>query len=49
MAWRFGIVGSNFNINPALQALNEMGKTQTIARPEIVTIENNKASISPGK
>ncbi len=45
----FGIVGSNFNINLALQALNEMGKTQTLARPEIVTVENNKASIALGQ
>ena len=45
----FGIVGSNFNINLALQALNEMGKTHTLARPEIVTVENNRASISLGE
>jgi type IV pilus assembly protein PilQ len=45
----FGIVGSNFNINLALQALNEMNKTHTLARPEIVTLENNKATISLGE
>jgi type IV pilus assembly protein PilQ len=45
----FGLVGSNFNINLALQALNELGKTQTLARPEIVTVENNKATIALGQ
>ncbi|HXJ84241.1 MAG TPA: secretin and TonB N-terminal domain-containing protein [Candidatus Methylomirabilis sp.] len=45
----FGIVGSNFNINLALQALNEMGKTHTLARPEVVTVENNKATIALGQ
>ena len=47
--WAFGIVGSNFNINLALQALNELDKTHTLARPEIVTVENNKATISLGE
>src|SRR5262249_56373838 len=45
----FGIVGNTFDINLALQALNEMGKTHTLARPEIVTVENNKATISLGE
>jgi type IV pilus assembly protein PilQ len=45
----FGIVGTNFNINLALQALSNLGKTRTLARPEIVTVENNKASISLGE
>jgi type IV pilus assembly protein PilQ len=45
----FGIVGTNFNVNLALQALSTMGKTRTLARPEIVTIENNKAAISLGE
>ncbi len=49
MGIAFGIVGSNFNINLALQALAELGKTRTLARPEIVTVENNKASISLGE
>jgi type IV pilus assembly protein PilQ len=45
----FGLVGSNFNINLALQALNEMGKTHTLARPEVVTMVNHLASISLGQ
>ena len=45
----FGIVGTNWNINLALQALATQGKTRTLARPEIVTIENNKAEISLGE
>src|SRR5437660_3698887 len=45
----FGIVGRTFNINPALQALAQQGKTRTLARPEIVTVENNKATMSLGE
>src|ERR1700730_7822543 len=45
----FGLVSSNFNINLALQALATQGKTRTLARPEIVTVENSKASISLGE
>ena len=45
----FGIVGTNWNINLALQALATQGKTRTLARPEIVTVENNKAEISLGE
>jgi type IV pilus secretin PilQ/predicted competence protein len=45
----FGIVGSSFNINLALQALAEQGKTRTLARPEIVTVENARAEISLGQ
>jgi type IV pilus assembly protein PilQ len=45
----FGIVGTKFNINLALQALAEQGKTRTLARPEIVTVENNKATMSLGE
>jgi type IV pilus secretin PilQ/predicted competence protein len=45
----FGIVGTNFNVNLALQALSTLGKTRTLARPEIVTIENSKAAISLGE
>jgi hypothetical protein len=33
----------------ALQALAEQGKTRTLARPEIVTVENNKAIMSLGE
>jgi type IV pilus secretin PilQ/predicted competence protein len=45
----FGIIGTNWNINLALQALATIGKTRTLARPEIVTVENNKAEISLGE
>jgi type IV pilus secretin PilQ/predicted competence protein len=45
----FGIVGSRLNLNLALEALKSEGKTRTLARPEIVTVENNKATISLGE
>jgi type IV pilus assembly protein PilQ len=45
----FGIIASKFNVNLALQALAEQGKTRTLARPEIVTVENNKAAMSLGE
>jgi type IV pilus assembly protein PilQ len=45
----FGLIGARYNINLALQALNERGKTRTLARPEIVTVENNKATMSLGE
>jgi type IV pilus assembly protein PilQ len=45
----FGIVTNRFNINLALQALATQGKTRTLARPEIVTVENSKAAISLGE
>ena len=45
----FGIIGTNFNINLALQALANQGKTRTLARPEIVTVENSKATMSLGE
>ena len=45
----FGIVGTDFNINLALEALAEDGKTRTLARPEIVTVENSKATVSLGE
>jgi type IV pilus assembly protein PilQ len=45
----FGIVGSRLNLNLALEALKSEGKTRTLARPEIVTVENNKASITLGE
>jgi len=45
----FGIVGTNFNVNLALQALSTIGKTRTLARPEIVTVENNRATMSLGE
>jgi type IV pilus assembly protein PilQ len=45
----FGIVGTNWNINLALQALSTQGKTRTLARPEVVTVENAKAVMSLGE
>ncbi len=45
----FGIVGTNFNINLALQALATQGKTRTLARPEVVTVENARAIMSLGE
>jgi type IV pilus assembly protein PilQ len=45
----FGIVGTNFNVNLALQALATLGKTRTLARPEIVTVENHRATMSLGE
>src|SRR5215510_2323276 len=45
----FGFVSNQFNINLALQALANQGKTRTLARPEVVTVENSKATISLGE
>jgi type IV pilus assembly protein PilQ len=45
----FGIIGSRLNLNLALEALKSEGKTRTLARPEVVTVENNKAAISLGE
>lgn len=45
----FGIIASKFNVNLMLQALAEQGKTRTLARPEIVTVENNRATMSLGE
>ena len=43
-----GIIGSNFNINLAIQALEVQGKARTLAEPKTVTVENAKATISRG-
>ena len=43
-----GIIGSNFNINLAIQALEVQGKARTLAEPKTVTLENAKAVISRG-
>lgn len=45
----FGIVGTRMNVNLALEALRSEGKTRTLARPEVITVENNKATISLGE
>jgi type IV pilus assembly protein PilQ len=43
-----GLIGSNFNINLAIQALEVQGKARTLAEPKAVTVENAKATISRG-
>ncbi|MBI2155872.1 MAG: AMIN domain-containing protein [Candidatus Rokubacteria bacterium] len=45
----FGIVQSRMNLNLALEALKTQRKTRTLARPEIVTMENYKATMSLGE
>jgi type IV pilus assembly protein PilQ len=44
----FGIIGTKFNLNLALQALETMSKTRSLSKPEVVTVENAKASIVLG-
>jgi type IV pilus assembly protein PilQ len=44
----FGIVSRKMNINVVLDALENMSKTTSLAKPEIVTTENMKATISLG-
>ena len=44
----FGIIGTRFSLSLALQALESQAKTRSLSRPEIVTVENAKASISLG-
>lgn len=44
----FGIVGDNFNIHLAIQALEIQGKARALAEPKVVTVENSKAIISRG-
>jgi len=43
-----GIIGKNFNINLAIQALEVQGKARTLAAPKTVTVENATASIERG-
>jgi type IV pilus assembly protein PilQ len=43
-----GLIGSNFNINLAIQALEVQGKARILAEPKVVTLENVKAVISRG-
>src|SRR5437773_2542561 len=44
----FGIVGGKFNVNLVLDALESENKTTSLAKPEVVTVENSKAAISLG-
>jgi type II secretory pathway component HofQ len=45
----FGIVGSRLNLNLALEALKTQDRSQTLARPEAVVAENQKALMSLGE
>jgi type IV pilus assembly protein PilQ len=45
----FGIIGTRFNLNLALQALENETKSRSLARPEIVTVENAKAIMTLGQ
>src|SRR5438034_795291 len=44
----FGIVGGKFNVNLVLDALEADNKTTSLAKPEVVTVENAKATIALG-
>ena len=48
MGLLFGIVGSQFNISMAIQALETQGKARSLAEPKTVTVENSTAVISRG-
>jgi type IV pilus assembly protein PilQ len=43
-----GLIGSNFNLNLAIQALETQNKARTLAEPKAITMENLKATISRG-
>lgn len=45
----FGIIGTKLSLNLTLEALKTQGKTFTLARPDIVTLENREARISLGE
>jgi type IV pilus assembly protein PilQ len=44
----FGLIGKKLNINLVLDALEAESKTTSLAKPEVVTVENAKATISLG-
>jgi type IV pilus assembly protein PilQ len=44
----FGLVGQNFNLNLAIQALEVQGRARRISEPKVVTVEHSKATISRG-
>jgi type IV pilus assembly protein PilQ len=44
----FGIISRDFNINLAIQALEQQGKARTIAAPNVVTVQNAEALMSRG-
>jgi len=43
-----GLIGQNFNVNLAIQALEVQGKARTLAAPKTVTVENATAFIERG-
>jgi type IV pilus secretin PilQ/predicted competence protein len=45
----FGIVGTKFSLDLALEALRTENKTRSLARPEVITVENSKATIQLGE
>jgi type IV pilus assembly protein PilQ len=45
----FGIIGTRFNLNLAVQALETKTSTRTLSRPEIVVMDNQKAVIVRGR
>ncbi len=45
----FGIVGTNMDLNLALEALRIQNRSQSLARPEVVVSENQKAYVSLGE
>jgi type IV pilus assembly protein PilQ len=45
----FGIIGTRFNLNLMLDALERLEKAKSLARPEIVTVENKPAQVSLGE
>jgi type IV pilus assembly protein PilQ len=45
----FGIVGTKFSIDLAIEALRTENKVRSLARPEVITVENAKATISLGE
>ena len=44
----FGLVGANYNVSLAIEALEVQGKARKISEPKIVTVENATAEISRG-
>jgi len=44
----FGLVGANYNVSLAIQALEVQGKARKISEPKVVTVENATAEISRG-
>jgi len=45
----FGIIGSRMNLNLALEALRTQNRSQSLARPEVVVTENQRATVSIGE